>query len=94
VQRAISGRPPSSVRTKPEDEFFVAGVDKERNVKNSTAVHGIVEVIKTQDSSIFAGFLIIMKLSHITGYIGVADPGFAFTGFSRTGHKNTYKKEG
>ncbi len=50
---------------KLEDEFFVTGVDKEGNIEVITAAHGIVELIKTQDSSIFTSFFIIMKL--ITG---------------------------
>lgn len=33
---------------KPEDEFFIAVVDEEGNIEVSTAVHGIIEVIKTQ----------------------------------------------
>lgn len=79
---------------KPEDEFFITVVNKEGNIKVSTAVHGIVEIIKTQDSGVLAGFFIIMKLNHITGDISVADLRFAFTGFSRAGHKNTYRKQG
>nr|WP_167565878.1 hypothetical protein [Candidatus Erwinia dacicola] len=50
---------------KPEDEFFVTGVDEEGNIEVITAAHGIVELIKMQDSSIFTSFFIIMKI--ITG---------------------------
>ncbi|EHP5545180.1 hypothetical protein KPO98_004066 [Salmonella enterica] len=65
---------------KLENELFVAGIDEKGNIRVSTAVHGIVKIIETQDSSIFAGFFIIMKFYHITGVIGMADEGFAFTG--------------
>ncbi|EEG2784371.1 hypothetical protein GXR14_003084 [Salmonella enterica] len=65
---------------KPENEFFVAGVDEKRNIKVSTAAHGIVKLINTQDSCVFAGFFIIMKFNHITGDNGMVDKGFAFTG--------------
>uniref|UniRef100_UPI00383BA85C hypothetical protein n=1 Tax=Salmonella enterica TaxID=28901 RepID=UPI00383BA85C len=71
---------------KPEDEFFVAGVDEKGDIKVSTAAYGIVKIIETQDSSLFAGFFIIMKFNHVTGGIGMADKGFAFTGFCGAGH--------
>jgi|GEM_PF-2988451 len=79
---------------KPEDEFFIAVVDEERDIKVGTAVHCIVKIIKTQDRSVLAGFFIFMKLNHITGDTSVANLRFAFTGFSRAGHKNTYRKQG
>ena len=79
---------------KPEDEFFVTVVDEEGNIKINTTVHGIVEIIKTQDSGVLTSFFIIMKRNHITGDIGVVDLRFAFTGFSRACHKNTYRKQG
>ncbi|MEG5901891.1 hypothetical protein [Enterobacter bugandensis] len=66
---------------KPENEFFVTGIDEEGNAEVSTAVHGIVERVKTQDSSVPAGIILIMKLNHITGRVRVADQGFTFTGF-------------
>lgn len=65
---------------KPENELFVAGVDEKGNIKVSTAAYGIVKIIETQDCCVFAGFFIIMKFNHITGGIGMADKGFAFTG--------------
>ncbi|EJO7321621.1 hypothetical protein ACFE4M_004584 [Salmonella enterica] len=65
---------------KPEDEFFVTGINEEGNTEVSTAVHGIIEFIKTQDSSLFAGVVDIVQLHHITGLLGVADKGFTFTG--------------
>lgn len=71
---------------KPEDEFFVTGVDEEGNTEVSTAVHGIVEFIKTQDSSLFASVVDIVQLHHITGLLRVADKGFTFTGFCGAGH--------
>ncbi|ECG1392248.1 TPA_asm: hypothetical protein GNB58_004864 [Salmonella enterica subsp. houtenae serovar 45:g,z51:-] len=61
---------------KPENELFVAGVDEKGNIKVSTAAYGIVKIIETQDCCVF----IIMKFNHITGGIGIADKGFAFTG--------------
>ncbi|ECH1725676.1 hypothetical protein FPJ14_23585 [Salmonella enterica] len=78
---------PAVVSTdKPENELFVAGVDEKGNIKVSAAAHGIVEIIETQDSCVFAGFVIIMKLNHITGNIGMVDKGFALTGLCGTGH--------
>ncbi|EDZ5934440.1 hypothetical protein ONZ27_005446 [Salmonella enterica subsp. enterica serovar Chandans] len=65
---------------KPEDEFFVTGINEEGNTEVSTAVHGIVEFIKAQDSSLFASVVDIVQLHHITGLLRVADKGFAFTG--------------
>ncbi|EDB4569333.1 hypothetical protein [Salmonella enterica] len=65
---------------KPEDEFFVTGINEEGNTEVSTAVHGIVEFIKAQDSSLFVSVVDIVQLHHITGLLRVADKGFAFTG--------------
>lgn len=36
---------------KPEDEFFVTGVDEEGNTEISTAVHGIVEFSKRRTAA-------------------------------------------
>ena len=79
---------------KPEDKLSVTVIDEERDIKVSTAAHGVVECIETQDRGIFTRFVIIMKLNHIAGDIRVADLRFAFTGFSRAGHKNTYRNCG
>ncbi|EBE1092100.1 hypothetical protein WIH50_005599 [Salmonella enterica] len=67
---------------KPEDEFFVAVVNEKGNIKVSATGHGMVELIEAQDRCVLAGFFILMKFNHITGRIGVANPGFTFTGFS------------
>ena len=49
---------------KPEDEFFVTGISEEGNTEVSTAVHCIVEFIKTQGCSLFAGVTDIVQLHH------------------------------
>ncbi|EBU9729397.1 hypothetical protein DM032_26040, partial [Salmonella enterica subsp. enterica serovar Teshie] len=40
----------------------------------------------TQGSSVFDGFITIMKLNHITGDISMANLGSSLTRFSRAGH--------
>ncbi|HFJ2164108.1 TPA: hypothetical protein ACGTPM_004331 [Salmonella enterica] len=66
---------------KPEDEFFVAGVNEKGNIKVCTTGHGMVEIVEAQDRGVLAGFFIFVKFNHITGNICVAGPGFTFTGF-------------
>ncbi|HFW0075201.1 TPA: hypothetical protein ACIARG_004537 [Salmonella enterica subsp. enterica serovar Saintpaul] len=66
---------------KPEDEFFVAGVNEKGNIKVCTTGHGMVEIVEAQDRCVLAGFFIFVKFYHIAGDIGVAEPGFTFTGF-------------
>ncbi|MXD32747.1 hypothetical protein FQZ81_22635 [Escherichia coli] len=68
---------------KPEDQLFVSGIHKERNIQVCTVLNGIVKTIKAQNFCVFfVKEVIFVKLHDIAGKFASLRGGFSFTGFS------------
>ncbi|EBV1256923.1 transposase [Salmonella enterica subsp. enterica serovar Corvallis] len=68
---------------KPEDQFFVSRIHKERNIQVCAALNGIVKIIKTQNFCVFfVKKIIFVKRHDIAGKFASLRGGVTFTGFS------------
>ncbi|EEY8066773.1 hypothetical protein E9P57_004665, partial [Escherichia coli] len=68
---------------KPEDQLFVSGIHKERNIQVCAALNGIVKTIKAQNFCVFfVKEVIVVTLHDIAGELASLRGGFSFTGFS------------
>ncbi|EYV52547.1 transposase [Escherichia coli O145:NM str. 2010C-3507] len=68
---------------KPEDQLFVSGIHKERNIQVCATLNSIVKIIEAQNLYFFfVKKIIFVKLHNIAGKFASLRGKFSFTGFS------------
>ncbi|ENU4631067.1 hypothetical protein ACMS8A_004241 [Escherichia coli O28ac,42:H7] len=86
IPAPCSGQFPDTLRhqhDKPEEQFFVSGIHKERNIQVCATLNGIVKIIKAQNLSFFfVKKIIFVKFYDIAEEFASLRCRFSFAWFS------------